>query len=181
MLENLFGRNMQFRWLSGELVEIMEDGRLGVGLKMPFDDGNYEENVVNYDGTDNLSQSIENRFSGNFNGRLFVPLGAACCKFLQVRYNSKSSSKSVEELRVVTYDHPELNDGRQFVVRSTFHLIAVIRLHRDYTSKDEIRTYWRNGNEIVPAEIVAFRLKEPRAADKQWSIQDHQSTNDWGD
>ncbi|KAH7397496.1 hypothetical protein BKA64DRAFT_753012 [Cadophora sp. MPI-SDFR-AT-0126] len=94
-------------------------------------------------------------------------------EFLQFRLPKKSENKSIEDFRILRYDHLEFADGRPVMVRNTFHLTAIVRLARDSTFRDEIRTYWRNGSEVVPAEIGSLRGKERGAAGPQWSIKDH--------
>jgi hypothetical protein len=59
------------------------------------------------------------------------------------------------------------------IQEATYHLCAVVYLSQNGSPSEHIRTYWKDGTDIVPAEIDDYQNKEPHIANaQQWTIQD---------
>ena len=49
------------------------------------------------------------------------------------------------------------------IQRACYHLCAVVRSSIDGGTIESIRTYWKDGSEIVPAQVGLYENKEPES------------------
>lgn len=135
-------------------------------------------NYLHWDGSKSLPDFIDTRWHRQTFGGYEWQFIAKRPKFLQVQYTlNKPSERSISELRVLKFSTPEAwkKDGVWRFERNhaEYNLLAVVRL-AESNYKDSIRTYWKDGKELVPDNNVKhFEDKDPDAVlERQWSVQD---------
>jgi hypothetical protein len=51
-----------------------------------------------------------------------------------------------------------------------YNICAVVRLADDRGNEDDVRTYWKDGHEIVPSEVGVINAKDHEASLPRWTV-----------
>ncbi|KAL2065366.1 hypothetical protein VTL71DRAFT_3036 [Oculimacula yallundae] len=167
-LPNLFANNRQFELVSNKFLNVES----GVLQKYSTTSGTIQGlNTIKYDGTVPFGHSVSKIFNKLPKHPQYLSLRP---KFLKVNCNFRPGSQTISQLRILAFSAPEAGSTPEKVVkygiqRAVYHLIAVIQVQGD-GEPDRVRTYWKTGTEIVPAEVGEYKKKENSKLD--WSVEE---------
>jgi len=175
-LRKLFYDNMQFRLVSRVVFNTSDTSSSRVtASQLPFtSEILWNKNQLFYKGTNSLADFITSIFNSSPTESQFASLRP---KFLFIRYSNVNKDRPISEFRILRFQAPEAraadNKWKLGVQHATYHPCAIVRCPLENEFAERIRTYWKDGSEIVPAEIGDFKAKEPEAMDiAQWKLQD---------
>jgi hypothetical protein len=148
---------------------------------------------IEWDGQQTLSERIEKSFA--YLGRLGTYAPIMFPPFLRIRYQShQSPRRKFAEIREVNFTglrrQRNHQDDTEIVLEkkpAVYNLRIVVRIGNTdlkdgnghgsaHWYKDDVRTYWADGYEIVPPEVGNFAEKDAEAdvpANERWSVENN--------
>ena len=164
----LVRQNVQYRLIGPEILQISS-------AKSPTIEAHRDSSItiarnrLSFDDTQALAESI----TAHFNSQDGVVYTGLCPRFLHIEYKVHSGGRDISDVRRIEIEIPVvLDEGEDLSMRrmsSVYILASVVRV--SVGKQERVRLYANTGQELPPAEIGDYRVKEPEAAKSdQWSI-----------
>ncbi|KAF4635164.1 hypothetical protein G7Y89_g2925 [Cudoniella acicularis] len=187
-LSNLFTNNLQFRMISQHHYS-----RAGPTGKQPEGEGKLEsgkweynsqelvdQNVLRTKSSSQLGLWITNKFNETSTASSSIRMLSRRPKFLRITLDVSPPGCPLSDLKILQFRAPEIytkwvHNSPQVstgIQEAMYQLCAVVRTHSEGQNSERVRAYWKDGAEIVPAQVGIFEQKEPDlVSDQEWSIQ----------